>query len=592
MKASVIQRKPANVPAREVRPSKAAAPEAVPTLPGRAVPALSIQRKPTCPCGGGCPRCAPAIQPKLMVGAPNDKYEQQADRIADEVMRMPEPTFQRQSASPEFEEELEDLVQPKPLADQITPLVQRQAESEEEREEEDELMQPKMGPAGKGFQAGGESESWVRSLNGSGRPLDRAEREFFEPRLGCTLDRVRVHTGGRATIAAKSIGAMAFTIGHNIVLASGQYCQVDDSSRRLLAHEMVHTLQQRGSRAPRLQPYTIDASCRSPEPFEAEHWGGITCQNGTMIENGSVLTVNFADLPNRCSGDDYSMHSEALIDRAAAEVVRVVSAADRPEHCLREEEFQRGVLAILENTTIRCDTNRRGGCRAGILSNTIDIGHDAINSSAHEDVNYLANKILHEALHIWEGRFGPFQHTGIVTPCTAACFPTSRQFGVDTNPEHCTMPSLTRPHEVSIGLLGEATRGGGMGLALSYRRSLFSALQGHLTGHAGVTLAYERLFSDDARRGYGQDLLRFTPFVGVSVRPGVLDRTGLVFNLTVGPTVETGFRDDVRGGLDFSLGAGMEFDFLYFGAGFGAIVPLSDRAETILNLAVTAGVSF
>ena len=83
-----------------------------------------IQHLSVCPCGGGCPRCAPAIQPKLVVGAPNDKYEQEADRIADQVMRMPEPRLQRQSASPECEEELEELVQPKPLADQITPLVQ------------------------------------------------------------------------------------------------------------------------------------------------------------------------------------------------------------------------------------------------------------------------------------------------------------------------------------------------------------------------------------------------------------------------------------------------------------------------------------
>jgi hypothetical protein len=51
---------------------------------------ILIQRKPTCPCDGGCPRCAGVIQPKLTIGQPNDKYEQEADRIADLVMRMPE----------------------------------------------------------------------------------------------------------------------------------------------------------------------------------------------------------------------------------------------------------------------------------------------------------------------------------------------------------------------------------------------------------------------------------------------------------------------------------------------------------------------
>ncbi|MEE9555574.1 MAG: DUF1998 domain-containing protein [candidate division Zixibacteria bacterium] len=43
---------------------------------------LTLQRASTCPCDGGCPRCAPAIQPKLKIGQPNDKYEQEADRVS------------------------------------------------------------------------------------------------------------------------------------------------------------------------------------------------------------------------------------------------------------------------------------------------------------------------------------------------------------------------------------------------------------------------------------------------------------------------------------------------------------------------------
>jgi len=53
-----------------------------------------LQRKPVCPCDGGCPRCAPIIQYKLTIGQPDDKYEQEADRVADEIMRMPEPEVQ------------------------------------------------------------------------------------------------------------------------------------------------------------------------------------------------------------------------------------------------------------------------------------------------------------------------------------------------------------------------------------------------------------------------------------------------------------------------------------------------------------------
>lgn len=54
----------------------------------------SIYRKAFCACGGGCPCCSGVIQPKLTIGQPNDIYEQEADRIAEQVMRMPEPTIQ------------------------------------------------------------------------------------------------------------------------------------------------------------------------------------------------------------------------------------------------------------------------------------------------------------------------------------------------------------------------------------------------------------------------------------------------------------------------------------------------------------------
>ena len=94
----------------------------------------------------------PAFQAKLTVSQPNDQYEQEADRLADQVMRMPEPKIQR--VCPECEEELqrqpmekdeeeEETLQTKPLASQITPLVQRQTEPMEEEEEEAETLQTK-----------------------------------------------------------------------------------------------------------------------------------------------------------------------------------------------------------------------------------------------------------------------------------------------------------------------------------------------------------------------------------------------------------------------------------------------------------------
>lgn len=70
------------------------------TTTGRVTPSYSggtdvLHRPLTCPCGGGCPVCTETIQAKLEVGPANDQYEQEADRIADKVMRMPQPRLQR-----------------------------------------------------------------------------------------------------------------------------------------------------------------------------------------------------------------------------------------------------------------------------------------------------------------------------------------------------------------------------------------------------------------------------------------------------------------------------------------------------------------
>jgi ferredoxin len=88
-----------------------------------------------CPFGGACHACPARVQTKLEVSQPDDPYEQEADRVAEQVMAMPEPKAQRTCSSCD-----EDNLQTRPLADQITPLAQRQ---EEESKEEEEAVQPK-----------------------------------------------------------------------------------------------------------------------------------------------------------------------------------------------------------------------------------------------------------------------------------------------------------------------------------------------------------------------------------------------------------------------------------------------------------------
>jgi hypothetical protein len=69
----------------------------------------------------------------------------------------------------------------------------------------------------------------------------------MEDGFGFDFSRVRVHAEGAADAAARAVGAHAFTTGHNIVFANGQYAPTKTSGRRLIAHELAHVMQQGGS---------------------------------------------------------------------------------------------------------------------------------------------------------------------------------------------------------------------------------------------------------------------------------------------------------------------------------------------------------
>lgn len=91
----------------------------------------------------------------------------------------------------------------------------------------------------------------VRSvLNSGGQPLDPAVRATMERRFGHDFCDVRVHTDARAVESARAVNARAYTVGRDVVFAGGQYAPDTTAGRALLAHELAHTLQQRGGGAP------------------------------------------------------------------------------------------------------------------------------------------------------------------------------------------------------------------------------------------------------------------------------------------------------------------------------------------------------
>ena len=179
------------------------------------------------------------IQTKLEVGEADDKYEHEADAVADKVVRMPENSAQaRGKKNKEFRAD----------SMKITPLVQRQVDEETVNEESEEssaenAVQAKLATGGS-QDLNSEKQNKILALRGGGKPLSSDSQEFFSSRMGHDFSRVRVHTGSKANDAASAINARAFTLGNDIVFKSGEFSPNTNRGKHLLAHELTHTIQQ------------------------------------------------------------------------------------------------------------------------------------------------------------------------------------------------------------------------------------------------------------------------------------------------------------------------------------------------------------
>ena len=168
---------------------------------------------------------AAVIQTKPAIKS-GDESEQEADRISEQVMRMPKPQLQTDCACgggcPRCVADRDGILQTKRIGSSnarstaVPPVV-------------DEV------------------------LRSSGQGLDREASLFFGPRFGQDFARVRVHTDAKAAESARALNAKAYTVGQDVVFAAGQYQPATTSGRQLIAHELTHVVQQSAAGAPRFQ---------------------------------------------------------------------------------------------------------------------------------------------------------------------------------------------------------------------------------------------------------------------------------------------------------------------------------------------------
>jgi N-acetylmuramidase-like protein/uncharacterized protein DUF4157 len=175
------------------------------------------------------------IQPKLKISQLSDMYEQEADRVAEQVMRITDPSDSVMPQGAAIDEE----------------RIDRKCRVCEMKEDEDKKLKINRKPSIDTFnlEADDETTDKINSvLSTGGSSLDGNTKEFMESRFGgYAFSNVKIHTDDRAARSVQSVNALAYTVGNDIVFGKGQYRPSSTEGKRLLAHELSHTIQQSSS---------------------------------------------------------------------------------------------------------------------------------------------------------------------------------------------------------------------------------------------------------------------------------------------------------------------------------------------------------
>lgn len=182
------------------------------------------------------------VQLKLATGPVDDPLEHEADRAADQVMRMPDA-------------ELSIAAAPLHISRKCAGCEEHEGHKCQSCEEEARGQQKglQMKPAGHAGPAPEAPPIVEEVLRDPGQPLDVATRAFFELRFGHDFSGVRIHTDENAAESARAVGARAYTVGPHIAFAASSFAPSTDHGRRLVAHELAHVVQQQGGRARAVQ---------------------------------------------------------------------------------------------------------------------------------------------------------------------------------------------------------------------------------------------------------------------------------------------------------------------------------------------------
>lgn len=280
------------------------------------------------------------LQRKLTINQPGDAFEQEADRVAEKVMRMPDPQSARgtgifaapramgiQRVCNECEEELHRSLEP------VQTLRSQSCEQRNSDSDEEGNLRAKE-VAGHTPDISESTSAKIDAMRGHGHPLQNGVRNFFEPRLGYDFSGVRIHTNQQAAESAHEVRALAYTIGRDIVFGSGQFAPESVRGRRLIAHELVHVVQQNDAKnTTGLDRFSKNARDGESESVAARWQSNAKASHAISIQRMGDLHERppglSCPLPNTSSGTVISnvlfgLNSNALTPGGIADVASFI----------------------------------------------------------------------------------------------------------------------------------------------------------------------------------------------------------------------------------------------------------------------------
>jgi hypothetical protein len=203
-------------------------------------------------------------------------------------------------------------------------------------------------------------------VNSPGQALDNESRCLMEPRFGHDFSKVRVHTGDRAAESARALGALAYTLGPNIVFGAGRYEPSSSQGRQLLAHELTHVVQQSGggrsftARAVGINSAPVSLALQrhlghgTNYRFDTHQVTGADLSDADIIERFNSMSIDGLRAYMRLTTDgDVLMYIEKVITAKSLEKSKAAAQVDRADYLSKvHDAVQASKVAALADKTL------------------------------------------------------------------------------------------------------------------------------------------------------------------------------------------------------------------------------------------------